>query len=77
MIIINNNHYHDNNNNYKNDNKNNNKNDNKNNNKNNDDNSRDNISNTKSADKDFYKCMNILENKHSYDAYECQHYYYC
>ena len=63
MIIINNNHYHDN--------KNNNKNDN---NKNNNKNNGDNVSNTKSADTDFYKCMNILENKHSYDAYECQHY---
>ena len=28
----------------------------------------------KGDDKDFYKCMNILENKYSYDAYECQHY---
>ena len=71
MIIKNNNHYHDNKNN---NNKNNDKN---NNNKNNDKNNRDNVNKTKSDDIDFYKCMNILENKHSYDAYECQHYYYC
>ena len=75
MIIINNNHYHDNKNNNKNDNKNNNNKNN--NNKNNNKNNRDNVNKTKRADKDFHKRMNILENKYSYNAYECQHYYYC